>query len=126
MKARSVLVALVALHAVSCIAAEPGPACATKIVNIESQLADAKTHGRVQQVAGLNEALRATKANCTDESLAKDHDAGIQKAQRKLTERERELVSAERTGDSKKIAKRRAKVEDARRELAKAETPLVK
>jgi hypothetical protein len=119
-----VLVALLALSTFLSLANAAGPACAAKRIDIESQLSEAKARGRSQQVAGLNRALRANEANCTDESLAKDREARIQKARRELAQRENDLASAERAGSGKKIEKRRAKLEEARRELADAEKPL--
>lgn len=119
-----VLVALLALSTFLSLANAAGPACAAKRMDIESQLSEAKARGRSQQVAGLNKALRANAANCTDESLAKDREARIQKARRELAQREKDLAAAERAGSAKKIEKRRTKLEEARRELADAEKPL--
>lgn len=124
MKARLLLIAFLTFSSLSCLAAEAGPACKAKALDIETQLSEAKARGRSQEVAGLNRALRATKANCTDASLVKDREARIKKVKRELSKREKELASAERDGNAKKIDKRRAKLEETRRELAVAEKPL--
>lgn len=126
MKFSLILAAVLAMGSFSCLAAQAGPACTAKRVEIESQLSEAKVRGIPHEVAGLQRALRASKANCTDESLAKRRDVQIQKAQREVSKRDNELASAERAGNAKKIEKRRAKADEARRELADAEKPLTK
>ncbi len=126
MKFSCLFVALVALHFSTIAAAEQGPGCAAKQAGIESKLTAAQSRGNKNEMAGLNKALRATKANCTEESLAKEHEAEIRKAQRELTKREKELAEAEKNGDPAKLAKRRAKTEQARRELADAQKSIVK
>ncbi|MGB3069684.1 MAG: DUF1090 domain-containing protein [Ottowia sp.] len=106
------------------IAAERSAACVAKQSNIEAQLVQAKERGHKREIAGLQKALNANKANCTDESLAKEREKGIRQAQKKVAERERSLAEAERKGDAKKIADRKAKLDAARSELALAEKPI--
>lgn len=103
--------------------AEPSPGCAAKQTSIESKISAATARGNKRELAGLNKALRATQANCTEESLRQEKDARVQKARQELSERERDLAQAEKSGDAKKIEKRRVKLEEARRELADAEKP---
>lgn len=119
-----VAAALWALHAAPAQAAELSPACAAKRASIEAQIAEARAHGRKHELAGLKKALRNNQAHCTDRSLAKQREAQIRQAQRKLAAREQGLREAEAKGDAKKIADRTAKLEQARRELAEAEQPL--
>ncbi|RYF65369.1 MAG: DUF1090 domain-containing protein [Comamonadaceae bacterium] len=106
------------------MAAEPSPACAAKRADIQAQLSEATAQKRKHEVAGLQKALKANQANCTDASLAKDRDRDIKQAQKKVAERERSLAEAERKGDAKKIADRQAKLEAARSGLARAERPI--
>lgn len=105
-------------------AAPPSPACEAKRASIEKQIDEASARGRNQEVAGLKRALAANKARCTDASLAKERDADIRDAQRKVASREKSLAEAERKGDAKKIATRKAKLEEARKGLAEAEKPI--
>lgn len=126
MKYHLLLSALVALHVSTVAVAAPGPGCAAKQADIESKLAAAQPRGNPQELAGLNTALRATKASCTEASLVRARAADIRKAQRELAKQERELAQAEKAGDPAKLEKRRAKLEDARRKLADAETPIAK
>lgn len=108
----------------SSFAAERSPACEAKRADIEAQLSQAKSSGRSHEVAGLNKALAANQARCTDASLAKERDARIRDAQRKVKAREKSLAEAERKGDAEKIAARQAKLEQARGDLADAEKPI--
>lgn len=106
------------------VAAELSPACAAKRTEIETQIAQAESHGRSREVAGLKKALAANKAHCSDASLTREREAKIRDARKKLAEREKSLAEAERKGDQKKIAARTAKLDEARRELAEAEKPV--
>jgi ribosomal protein S8E len=121
MKFRLTVATFLVLQVCNAIGAEPGSGCAAKQAEIEANIAAATARGNNHQVAGLNKALRATKANCTEDSLKKEKDARIRKAQKEVAERERDLAKAQRSGDDEKIRKRQAKVEEARRELAEAE-----
>lgn len=111
-------------YAAPTLAAGPSRACDAKRASIETQIAEAEANGRKREVAGLQKALRANKANCTDESLARDRAKAVQSAQREVKARERDLSEAESKGDAEKIAKRREKLDAARRELSEAEKPL--
>lgn len=105
-------------------AAERSVACEAKRANIEAQISHAMFNGRSQEIIGLKKALAANKAHCTDASLAKERDEKIREAQRKVTSREESLAEAERKGDIKKIAIKKAKLEQARRDLVEAEKPI--
>jgi hypothetical protein len=118
--------ALLAVWVAPAWAAGFGPACAAKQASIEAQIAAAQARGNRQELAGLNRALKATKAHCTDVDLERARDSRIRKAQRELAEREADLAEARGSGDQDKIAKRSAKVDDARRKLAEAEKPLAR
>ncbi|MET4575820.1 DUF1090 domain-containing protein [Ottowia thiooxydans] len=106
------------------LASEPSPACLAKRASIESQLEEAKSRNRKQEMMGLQKALRANKARCTDEILAKEREKDIKQAQRKVAERERDLAEAQKKGDAKKIMTRQQKLDEARRTLAASEKPI--
>ncbi|KQO24086.1 hypothetical protein ASF11_22645 [Acidovorax sp. Leaf76] len=124
MKNLVVGVCLLALHAAPALAADASPACAAKQARIEAQLAEATAQGRTREVAGLRQARRSNKAHCTDAWLAKERDAEIRKATKKVAEREKSLAEAQKKGDAKKIAARQAKLDEARSALAEAQKPL--
>lgn len=84
----------------------------------------APQRGHSQELAGLQRALAANQAHCSDAALAKAREADICAAQKKVAEREKSLAEAERKGNAKKIAKRKAKLAEVRRDLAEAEKPL--
>lgn len=115
---------LLVASATACLAAEPGPACEAKRHSIEAQITEAKAHGNKQQLAGLERALRATTAHCTDAGLAREREARIRKAQQEVAQREADLAKAQKSGDTKKIDKRNEKLDAARRELEEAQRPL--
>lgn len=125
MKALVLCVGLLTACALPAFAAEPSPACAAKRVHIERQLSEARARGNTQEIKGLQRALKANIAHCTDASLAKEREAQIAKAQREVAKRERDLREAERKGDAQKIATRKAKLEEAQHELAEAQKPLM-
>ncbi|KQP35671.1 DUF1090 domain-containing protein [Pseudorhodoferax sp. Leaf274] len=104
--------------------AAESPACAAKRSNIESQISEARARGRSQELRGLQRALNANKANCSDALLAREREERIAKAEREVAERESELREAERKGDKRKIARRADKLGEARSELAEARKPL--
>lgn len=125
MKALILCAGLLAACTLPAFAADASPACAAKRAAIEQQLAEARARGNTQQIKGLQRALKANIAHCTDASLAKEREAQIAKAQREVAKRERDLREAERKGDAQKIATRKAKLEEAQHELAEAQKPLM-
>lgn len=124
MRTLAILAAILAVYAEAALAAEPSPACDAKRASIEAQISEATARGRTRELAGLKKALENNKAHCTDQSLANEREAQIKKAQQEVEDRERDLREAEEKGDPKKIAKRKAKLEEARAELTEAEKPL--
>ena len=121
MKTLFVGACLLSLCAMPAMAAEPSAACEAKRANIEAQITEAKARGRKQELAGLQKALKANKAHCTDASLAAERDKQIKEARRKVESREKSLAEAERKGDPRKVAERKAKLDEARAALAAAE-----
>ncbi|THT99379.1 DUF1090 domain-containing protein [Lampropedia puyangensis] len=115
----------IASAATSAALAQASPACEAKRAAIEAQITQANAQGRTQQVAGLEKALAANKAHCTDAQLAAERDKDIQQALQKVAEREQELSEAQAKGDAEKMAKRRAKLQEAREQLTEAQKPLL-
>lgn len=72
---------------------------------------------------GLERALKANKAGCSDASLAPARDADIRKAEHKVKALERALSRAEKKGKPEKIARQKAKLEAARSALEVAKKP---
>jgi hypothetical protein len=105
-------------------AAAESPACAAKRSNIESQISEAQARGRTQELRGLQRALNANKANCSDALLAREREERIAKAEREVAERESDLREAESKGDRRKTAKRAEKLAEARSELTEARKPI--
>lgn len=118
-----------ALLALACAASLPAfpalaasPACEAKRAEIEASIAEAQARGQAQRVRGLQQALAANQANCSDASLAAEREDDIREAQREVAEREAELAEEKREGgDADKIARRQAKLDEARAELVAAQ-----
>ena len=117
------IASLLALAATPLLAAEP--ACAAKITRIEFEVGQAQAQGRQHQIAGLQKALRATQSHCTDASLAADRESDIQKATKKVAEREQKLAKAQAKGDAQKIARQQADLDQARSDLVSRHEQIV-
>lgn len=119
-----ILASVLAFAAAPLLAQQPSAACEAKRARIEAQISQAQAAGNSREVAGLQKALRANKAHCSDASLAAERKREIRKATKKVAEREKELAKAKRKGDPDKIAQRQNKLDEARQELAEAQKPL--
>ncbi len=75
-----IFIALLVSTALPATAAELSPRCAAKQADIEANISAATARGNTRELAGLNKALRATKANCTEESLKEEKEARVRKA----------------------------------------------
>ena len=117
------IASLLVLATTPLLAAEP--ACVAKRTRIESEISQAQAQGRQHQLAGLQTALRANRANCTDAMLATERDREIKKATKKVAEREQKLAKAQAKGNSRKIASQQADLDEARSDLAQAQKPLL-
>ncbi|MDW5443258.1 DUF1090 domain-containing protein [Polaromonas sp. SM01] len=106
-------------------AQQPSAACEAQRARIEAQIERAQAAGNSREVAGLQKALRANKAHCSDASLAAERERNIRKATKKVAEREKDLAEAQRKGDPDKIAQRQRKLDEARQALAEAQKPLL-
>ena len=119
------IVGLLVLAATPLLAAEPSAACAAKRTRIESEISQAQAQGRQQQLAGLQKALRANQSHCTDAMLTAERKSDIQKATKKVAQQEQKLAKAQAKGDSGKVAKQQASLDEARSELSQAQKPLL-
>ena len=63
--------------------------CATKIRAIETQIEMAKQYGNTFRVAGLQDALASTKANCTNAGQAEHAERKVREAERDASPRRR-------------------------------------
>ena len=93
----------------------PGPsgrsgACEAKSADIERDLDDARARGQTRRMRGLETALREARANCSDAGLRREHGARVQRQERKVAERQRDLAEAKARGKRDKIARREAKL----------------
>ena len=119
-----ILAVIAVLSSSPLLAAEPSPACLAKRAEIERSLSAAQAHGNAYEIRGLQRALRANINFCTTASLEAERNRKIADATAKLAKRQAELERAERRGDARKIAQRRAKVEEARQKLSETQRPL--
>jgi len=106
------------------LAAEQLPACMAKRAEIERGISAAEAQGNVREARGLRKALRANIDRCTTASLEAERSRDIAEAEEEVAERQADLARAERKGDAEKIAKQKAKLEEARQELSEARQPL--
>jgi hypothetical protein len=77
--------------------------CATKIRAIDAQIDYARQHGNTGRIAGLQDALANTKANCSNAGLAARAD--------------RKLRDARHDGKAKKVLKAERNLADKQRKL---------
>ncbi|BAN46099.1 DUF1090 domain-containing protein [Metapseudomonas resinovorans] len=110
------------LLAVPALAADGG--CAAKREAILQRIEAAKAQGNSAQQAGLEKALAEVKANCTEASLRQERENKVAEQRDEVAEREADLREAQAHGDAQKIAKRQAKLDEARAELKAAEQAL--
>lgn len=110
-----------AVYPMVCTAQTGG--CDAKRTSIEREISYAQAHGNAKRVDGLETALAQMNANCTDAVLRSDAQRKVAAAEKKLSERQRELQQAKADGKSaKKIAERQHKVDEAHAELEKVQT----
>jgi DNA-binding NarL/FixJ family response regulator len=97
--------------------------CDAKRTSMEREISYAQAHGNAKRVDGLETALAQLNATCTDAVLRSDAQRKVAAAEKKLSERQRELQQAKADGKSaKKIAERQHKVDEAHAELEKVQT----
>ncbi|BBP80801.1 hypothetical protein PHLH8_04430 [Pseudomonas sp. Pc102] len=118
------LTAGLALAGIAHATEAPPTGCAAKRQALEARIEQARVHGNDAQVAGLQKALDEVTAHCTDAGLRQQREDAIAKHRAEVREREADLREARAKGDVEKIAKREAKLDEARRELNAAEAQL--
>ncbi|MGM3273425.1 DUF1090 domain-containing protein [Ralstonia sp. 24A2] len=98
--------------------------CAAKIRAIETQIGEAEKYGNTHRIAGLQDALANTKANCSNAGLADRADRKVRDAQEDLRRAESEVRQAEDKlreardeGKTKKIRKAERNLADKQRKL---------
>ena len=88
----------------------PGLSCQGKREDITRNLDEAKARGQKQRTRGLEKALSEVQAHCTDEKLQADYQRRIQRQEKAVAERERDLEDAQRNESAKKVEKRKSKL----------------
>ncbi|WP_434777215.1 DUF1090 domain-containing protein [Neisseria sp. Ec49-e6-T10] len=98
--------------------------CADKQRAIETEISYAKAHNNTYRLQGLNRALADVKAYCTDEGLQAKRQEKVTEKEHDVAKAERELKAAQAKNDSKKIAKKQKKLQEALSDLAEAKASL--
>ncbi|NMV39363.1 DUF1090 domain-containing protein [Ralstonia insidiosa] len=105
--------------------------CATKIRAIETQIEMAKQYGNTFRIAGLQDALASTKANCTNagqadhaERKVREAERDVQKAQLEVTEAEDKLKESRSKGEVKRIAKAQKRLAEKQDKLREKQEDL--
>jgi hypothetical protein len=98
--------------------------CKARLQAVNDQLVFAKAHNNAGQIAGLEQAARNIKANCTDEGLLKEQQQRVNKLRGEMNERLLELQEARVAGKPEKIAKQQAKLEESQTRLLEAQREL--
>lgn len=106
--------------AAAAAAAEAGP-CAARRARIEAQIQDAQTHGRTRELSGLHRALEANQSRCSDAAILKERDAKVRKAEREVEKRQLGLADAARDGSVRRMSAAKARLDEARIDLAEAQ-----
>ncbi|HHQ4689406.1 DUF1090 domain-containing protein [Aeromonas veronii] len=100
--------------------------CKARLQAVNDQLVFAKAHNNAGQIAGLEQAARNIKANCTDEGLLKEQKELVHKLRGEVDERLLELQEARVSGKPEKIAKQQAKLEESQTRMLEAQRELDK
>ncbi|HHQ4518375.1 MULTISPECIES: DUF1090 domain-containing protein [Aeromonas] len=100
--------------------------CKARLQAVNDQLVFAKAHNNAGQIAGLEQAARNIKANCTDEGLLKEQKERVHKLRGEVDERLLELQEARVSGKPEKIAKQQAKLEESQTRMLEAQRELDK
>ncbi|MEH8163420.1 MULTISPECIES: DUF1090 domain-containing protein [Aeromonas] len=98
--------------------------CKARLQAVNDQLVFAKAHNNAGQIAGLEQAARNIKANCTDEGLLKEQKERVHKLRGEVDERLLELQEARVSGKPEKIAKQQAKLEESQTRMLEAQREL--
>ncbi|AMO99719.1 hypothetical protein CAter282_1844 [Collimonas arenae] len=98
--------------------------CATKANQIQTQIDFAKKAGNINQVAGLEKALKETQQHCTDarqtqraEEEVRKKQADVDEARQDISKAETKLREAQANGNTKKIEKAQKKLTEKQADL---------
>ncbi|MGY3916149.1 DUF1090 domain-containing protein [Aeromonas australiensis] len=100
--------------------------CKARLHAVNDQLVFAKAHNNAGQIAGLEQAARNIKANCTDEGLLKEQKERVNKLRGEVDKRLLELQEARVAGKPGKIADKQSKLDQAQIDLLAAQRELDK
>lgn len=95
--------------------------CASKRQLLQEKIEAARKQGDSRKLDGLHRALGNVESHCTDDSLHSERLADVEEARQEVRKREMDLRDAMGKGDAQTIAKRQAKLAEARAELQQAE-----
>ncbi|MFM5574460.1 DUF1090 domain-containing protein [Aeromonas sp. 602200] len=98
--------------------------CKARLQAVNEQLVFAKAHNNAGQIAGLEQAARNIKVNCTDEGLLKEQKERVNKLRGEVDESLLELQEARVSGKPDKIADKQSKLEQAQTDLLTAQREL--
>ncbi len=115
--ATAVTVAAPLASAASCDALEP---CAAKACRLDAEIAQAKAKGKTRQLASLERA-RGEAVHCSDDGIKQKRKVALERAQRRIDQREADLKKVEASGDAAKIKKAQRKLDSARKAYAEIE-----
>jgi chromosome segregation ATPase len=91
--------------------------CTAKIETLTTSLADARAANDQERIDGLEEAMRKTQEECAGSDLQAEQEKRVAERRAEVEEEKRNLLEAERAGDIDDI-------EDAKSDLAEAEWEL--
>ena len=95
----------------------PGGTCRAKHEAISRDIDEAKAKGQTQRLRGLQRALKEVDTNCSDAKLQAEHQKRVDRQEKKVALRERELKEAQQQGNPEKIARRQGKLAQEQAEL---------
>lgn len=111
--------------------AQAAQSCNDKAAAIEKEIRIAEQYGNYNKVAGLKQALSEVKMHCTDASVKQDAQKKVDKLEKKLSEKRRDvaqvendLQKAQAKGDQKKTIKYQNKLIEKQRDVAQVEREL--
>jgi len=111
----------------SALAAPQGTTgCEAKRQDIEQQIDYARLHDNNHRANGLEKARSELNANCTDEGLRAKRESDVRKKERKVEELRKELAKAQADGRTDKVDKKGRKLSEAQAKLEDAKSELNK
>ncbi|MGJ7507402.1 DUF1090 domain-containing protein [Variovorax sp. GT1P44] len=119
MKLPTILLTVALVSASHGAFAQPGPGgtCRAKHEAISRDIDEAKAQGQTQRLRGLQRALKEVDTNCSDAKLQAEHQKRVDRQEKKVALRERELKEAQQQGNPEKIARRQGKLAQEQAEL---------